>query len=133
MLSGPGQRGLCLLNNHSRYLFFPFLFSTLPFYLCFSISHRNFWLIGQPSVKNSEKELKVKPKIYLNPLSNFFSHGKKSSFEVCTICISLKVKKQNKNMLVLYLSMLHFKSEVNGVTFKVETSENETKKVGQFI
>lgn len=29
-------------------------------------------------------------------------------------------------MLVLYLSMLHFKSEVNGVTFKVETSENET-------
>lgn len=29
-------------------------------------------------------------------------------------------------MLVLYLSLLHFKSEVNGVTFKVETSENET-------
>lgn len=37
-------------------------------------------------------------------------------------------------MLVLYLSMLHFKSEVNGVTFKAETSENETyteKNVGK--
>lgn len=43
---------------------------------------------------------------------------------MCTICISLKVKKK--------LSMLHFKSEVNGVTFKVETLEDEayTKKNG---